>query len=261
MPEHDVVLAYLHPNQVGHNFHQSLLRMVMWDSQHDRRLGQYLTMRSGSGGIVEARNDVYRQFLELDSTSEWCLWIDADMGFDCDALDQLLAVADPVERPIVGGLCFAWKEVQPDGLGGYHCVARPTIFDWVEHPDGHKRFTGVHDYPRNEVVQCAGTGTAFLLVHRSVIEAVAATADDQGAWFDRLKGSDGSRLGEDISFCVRAASCGFPIHVHTGVVTNHLKELWVDDAVYAQQQTLGRLLEAEQAAAAAGADDRADVGS
>lgn len=248
MPSNDVVLAYLHPNQVGHNFHQSLLRMVMFDMANGQRLGQYLTMRAGSGGIVEARNEVWDQFMALDSRPEWCLWIDADMGFDCDALHQLLEVADPVERPIVGALCFAWKEVQPDGLGGYHCVARPTIFDWIEHPDGHKRFTGVDDYPRGEVVKCAGTGTAFLLVHRTVIEKVAESVDEQGRWFDRLKGSDGSRLGEDISFCVRAASAGFPIHVHTGVVTNHLKELWVQDSVFAEQQTLGRFLAAQEQA-------------
>jgi hypothetical protein len=85
-------------------------------------------------------------------------------------------------------------------------------------------------------------------VHRSVIEKVAESAEEHGRWFDRLKGSDGSRLGEDISFCVRAASAGFPIHVHTGVVTNHLKELWVQDSVFAEQQTLGRFLAAQQEA-------------
>ena len=66
MPSNDVVLAYLHPNQVGHNFHQSLLRMVMFDMANGQRLGQYLTMRAGSGGIVEARNDVYQQLVPVD---------------------------------------------------------------------------------------------------------------------------------------------------------------------------------------------------
>jgi len=238
MARHDVAVAYLHPNTVGHNFHQSLLQLALYDQHNHNRLGQWLTMRSGSGGIVEARNQIHEQVADLPSSIQWLLWIDADMGFAPDSLDRLLAAADPVDRPIVGGLCFAWKEIQPDGLNGFHCVARPTIFDWVEHDDGHKRFTGVVEFPTDEVMSCAATGTAFLLVHRSVVERVAESRDTHGRWFDRIKGSDGSLLGEDISFCVRATAAGFPIHVHTGVVTNHLKELWVTDAVYDQERLI-----------------------
>jgi GT2 family glycosyltransferase len=219
-----------------------MIQLVLWDAQHDGRLGQWLSMRSGSGGIVEARNQVHEQVADLDASIQWLFWIDADMGFEADALDRLLAAADPVERPVVGGLCFAWKEIQPDGMSGYHCVSRPTIFDWVEHPDGHKRFTGVVDYPRNELVQCAGTGTAFLLVHRSVIEAVGANVEEQGRWFDRIKGSDGSKLGEDISFCVRVTAAGFPIHVHTGIRTNHLKEAWISESVFDSERVVAAAL-------------------
>lgn len=225
----DVALAYLHPNQVGHNFHSSLLKLVLWDSQRDRRLAQYLTMRSGSGGIVEARNKVVRQFLDdVESDVEWLFWLDADMGFAPNTLDALLAYADPVERPIVGGLCFAWKELEQDGLGGFHCAARPTLYHWVEQDDGHKRFVGLADYPRNELLPVAGTGSACILIHRSALEKVDAMPN--GAPYDRIKGSDGSLLGEDISFCVRATACDLPIHVHTGIHTNHLKELWVTES-------------------------------
>lgn len=238
----DVALAYLHPNQVGHNFHQSVLQMVMMDFQTERRLGQWLTMRAGSGGIVEARNELAAQFLQLDDKVQWLFWIDADMGFPADGLHRLLAAADPVERPVMGGLCFAWKEIEPDGLNGYHCVARPTIFDWVEHPDGIKRFTGVVDYPRDEVFECAATGTAFLLMHRSVVEAISKEQRP----FDRLRGTDGSLLGEDISACVRISAAGFPIHVHSGVHTNHLKEAWISEAVYDQERIISQVVTAQQ---------------
>jgi len=235
-PKLDVALAYLHPNNVGHNFHQSLMQLVMRDFQIDGRLGQYLSIRSGSGGIVEGRNSLAEQFLELDANVEWLFMVDADMGFEPDALDRLLAAADPTERPVVGGLCFAWKELQPDGLGGYHCVARPTIFDWVEHEDGVKRFTGVVNYERDAMVQCAATGTAFILMHRTVIEAICEASG--GRPYDRLRGTDGSLLGEDISACVRIVAKGFPIYVHTGIVTNHLKELWVGESIYDQERII-----------------------
>jgi GT2 family glycosyltransferase len=224
----DVALAYLHPNSVGHNFHSSLLKLVLWDSQKDQRLAQYLTMRSGSGGIVEARNNVVRQFLDdVEESVEWLFWLDADMGFAPDVLDRLLAEADATDRPMVGALCFAWKELEPDGFGGFHCAARPTIYHWIDQDDGHRRFVGLAEYPPNQLVPTAATGSACVLVHRSVIEAVDAL---DGEAYDRLRGTDGARLGEDISFCVKVAACGFPIHVHTGIQTNHLKELWVSEA-------------------------------
>jgi hypothetical protein len=50
-----------------------------------------------------------------------------------------------------------------------------------------------------------------------------------GGWFDRLRGTDGSLLGEDISFCIRAGAAGFPIHVDTGVRTTHHKHLWLGE--------------------------------
>jgi GT2 family glycosyltransferase len=30
-------------------------------------------------------------------------------------------------------------------------------------------------------------------------------------------------MGEDLTFCLRAAAAGYPIHVHTGVQVGHMK--------------------------------------
>ncbi len=237
----DVALCYPHGNEVGHNFHLSMMRLLAYDFEHGQRIGPWLMMRSGSGGIDEARNEITADFLKLPDSVEWMWWQDTDMGFEADHLEKLLAAADPVERPIVGALCFAWKESALDGLGGFYCVPRPTIFDWIEHDDGHKRFTGKAEWDRDQLLQLAGTGTGSLLVHRSVVEAIAAEADTQGLWFDRLRGSDGKRLGEDISFCVRATAAGFPIHVDTSLKTNHLKQLWVDERIFDQMMVVAKI--------------------
>ena len=186
-------------------------------------------MSCGSGGLVEARNMVAAEFLAGDS--EWLLSIDSDMGFSPDALDRLLEVADPQTCPIVGGLCFAQKEVGGDGAGGFRCEPRVTIFDWVKPAeDLPATFTGRRHYPVNTVVQCAGTGMAFLLIHRSILQRIQAEHGD--TWFTRVPGSDGKLLGEDISFCLRAGTLGAPIHVHTGVKVTHLKNTWVGEPDY-----------------------------
>lgn len=224
----DVVVAYLHPGEVTYSFHSSLNRLVDYDRSRDPsewRLGQWMAVSCGTGGLIEARNQTIRDFLE--GPGEWLLIVDSDMGFQPDALDHLLAVADPEERPIVGGLCFAWKETTPDGVGGFRCSPRATIFDWVEREGQPSVFMGRSIYPVNAVVRCDATGAAFLLVHRNVLEQIRGEHGEH--WFDRVPGSDGSLLGEDISFCLRAGALGIPLHVHTGVKTTHMKHLWVSE--------------------------------
>lgn len=223
----DTLIAYLHPNEITATFHESLIGLLGYDAAHARRIGPYAKVRCASGGIPEGRNQVAAQLLTEPAEIEWLFMVDADMGFEPDVLDRLRAVADKDECPIVGGLCFAQRETQRDGANGFRCEARPTIYDWVEHGDGHRRFTGRAHFPPNTLTQCAATGAACVLIHRSVIERIAEAHGP--VWFDRLRGSDGSMLGEDISFCVRAGAVDAPIHVHTGVKVTHFKNLWLGE--------------------------------
>lgn len=220
-----VALAYVHDIEVAYSWHHSTIQMLLFDAGHKQRMirGGYLACRYGTGGIVDARNKLAAQFLD-ECDAEWLFWIDTDMGYDPDTVERLLEVADPVERPIVGGLCFAQLETGEDGLSGYRCAPRVTIFDWLE-VDGYEKFVGRAHYPANTLVRCAGTGAACILIHRSVLTKMREEHGD--TWYVRVSGTDGKLIGEDISFCVRAAALGFPIYVHTGVKTSHLKNLWL----------------------------------
>lgn len=228
MPDPTVLLAYLHPNTVSHNFFDSVERLVAWDLTHKGyviRSGGPVKFRCGPGGLVEARNDVAAYLLSTDH--DWLLFVDADMGFAADSLDRLLEVADPTDRPIVGGLCFALREYAPDGMGGWCTQPSPTVYQWGTRADGASGFAPMLTYPVNAVVPVAGTGTAFLLVHRSVFEKI------DGDWFTRLRNPDtGQLIAEDLSFCARAHQHGFPVVVHTGVRTTHHKEQWVSEDTY-----------------------------
>jgi GT2 family glycosyltransferase len=169
--------------------------------------------------LSERRNEAVKAL--LDSAAEWLLFVDSDMGFSTDALDRLLAAADPAERPIMGGLCFGLQQRDPDGMGGYDMKPFPTLFDFVK-----GSFEIRWDYQRDMVVRVDATGCAFLLIHRDVLAKF-----DDGTWFDRAKLGD-ELLGEDLSFCARAGELGIPIHVHTGVRTSHHKALWLTEAHY-----------------------------
>lgn len=227
-----VTVAYVHSNEVAHSWHMSLLELVAWDLAHEGRVfrGGWLAMRYGTDGLPAARNEAVQQFLQ-DKDAEWLFWTDTDMGFRPDTVDQLLAVADPAERPIVGALCFAQRELTSDGMGGYRCAPRPTIFDWVELENGHQGFHGRTVYPVNALVRCAGTGSACILIHRSVFERIH---EEHGPnWYTRAtNATTGQRMGEDLSFCMRAVALGIPVHVHTGARATHLKHVWLQEQDY-----------------------------
>lgn len=217
-----VFLGYLHPNELAASFHVSLTELILGDAMGSRHLRSWARIRSSGFALPESRNTLVRQFLQSDC--EWLFMIDADMGFRPNALDELMEVADPAERPIMGGLCFAYREQGIDGLNGHRAIPLPTIFDYIQHDDGLWKFTGRAHYPVNSVVRCAATGAAFVLIHRSVLEAIR---DEHGeTWFERIP-KDGDLLGEDISFYMRAGHLEFPVHVHTGVRTTHMKNIWV----------------------------------
>ena len=218
----DVLLGYLHPNEVTASFQKSLLDLIGYDLSGPRRISTWAMVKCGSGGIADGRNDLAKRFLETDC--QWLFMVDADMGFAPHTLSALLSVADGQERPIVGGLAFAQRESHADGMNGFRCFPRPTLFDWIEHEDGHFRMTGRAHYPANSLVKVGATGGACILIHRKVFEAIGPDP------FDQLRDPNGSgKQGEDISFCVRAQDQGFPVFVHTGIRTTHYKHLWLQE--------------------------------
>lgn len=213
-------VAYVHPNEVSASFHACLNGMIMWDASHHQRLihdtGQ-LAIRCGTDGLVQAREQGVDLFLKSDT--EWLLWVDSDMGWAPDSLDGLLAVADPKDRPVVGGLCFAAKETGGDGMGGHRSVPKPTIYIAE---DG--KYRTADWYPVNRLVRCDATGSAFVVIHRTVLERVGRKF---GCWYQRTLTDDGRLLGEDISFCDRLRQLDIPLYVHTGIRTTHHKDWWV----------------------------------
>jgi hypothetical protein len=100
--------------------------------------------------------------------------------------------------------------------------------------NGEASFCYYGDYTDDAVTRVGGTGGAFLLIHRSVLEKLRAEHGDH--WFDQLYDHAGDIIGEDIAFCARAGALKIPVHVHTGVKTTHHKDLWVSEEDYVLQK-------------------------
>jgi len=227
-----VQVAYMHGTRVSHSWHNSMMNLVGYDKSIG--LNVITTMPfgvacSGPNSLVEGRNMAVAHFLDKTHT-EWLFFVDTDMGFTPDSMERLLVAADPVERPVVGGLCFAMKHIKSDRQGGFRVLPVPTLFMFAENEGQGLGFANRFIYPPDSMVQVAGTGAAFLLIHRSVLEAIRAEMGD--IWFNFVQYGDGAQVSEDLSFCWRLNAMGFPVFVHTGVKITHHKELWLSEEDY-----------------------------
>lgn len=207
-----VIIGYVHPGTVRAEFCASLLAACM---EGPVPVASVLAVGSGPN-ISTARNVVCRQFLEQDA-AEWLLMLDTDMCFTADVPARLLGAADPVERPVIGALCYSQNTDDPAG------EPYPTMYELTEAPDEGLLFVRYKRWPEGAVVQVAGTGAACLLIHRTALERAEKAAGDRAApWF--RESVSGSRLvGEDLTFCLRCAAAGIPVHVATGVTVGHMK--------------------------------------
>ena len=249
-PHPKVAVAYLHPGEVSAAFSMSLLKLMLHESFRTGMPPLVMANRCSSGNIVEGRNEVAQQM--LDSTPcEWLLFTDADMGFAPDSLERLLASADPQDRPVVGGLCFAVKRTGTDPdthAERFQCM--PTLYNWRELPD-RVGFQVVENYERDALQVVGATGAAFVLIHRSVLQKIRDTYGDR--WFDRipheLPKPNGTLFSEDMSFCIRVAGIDVSLYVDTAVKTCHDKGgRFYDESEWDQQM---RALETSVPAAVA----------
>ncbi len=241
-----VQIAYLHSGRVSHSWHQSLMNTIAYDKSVGLNVintAPYAVACSGPNSLVEGRNMAVSHFLDKTEAS-WLMFIDTDMGFQADAVERLLVAADPVDRPIVGGLCFALKHMGPDGKGGFRVLPVPTLFMWGQNDKQGQGFCNRFRYPPDAMLKVDGTGAAFLLIHRRVLDEMRFIYGD--AWFDFVQYDDGTQVSEDLSFCYRARSMNFGLHVHMGVQITHHKEFWLDAGDYAmpQREPMARQMDA-----------------
>jgi len=206
----DAVIAYIHPGTVRAEFCASLLAVCI---EGATRVRTVIALESGPN-ISTPRNMIVRDFLE-DNLAPWLLMIDTDMWFPGDTLDRLIAAADPVERPVMGALCWSL-------VGGERF---PTLYELTEKQPGQLAFRRYSKWLEETVARVGATGAACLLMHRDALLAVEKSSKDPAApWFRETSvGAPLALMGEDMTFCLRLGAAGIPVHVHTGVKAGHMK--------------------------------------
>jgi hypothetical protein len=129
----------------------------------------------------------------------------------------------------------------------------PTVYDLIDTGD-EVGFSPNPDYGRDQIVETKGTGAACILIHRDAL--VKVRAKDGDAWFNPITHPTGLRgkprtFSEDLSFCVRLAAVGVPLHVDTRVKTVHHKGgMFLDEELFLAQQAAAAADQASELAAA-----------
>lgn len=232
-PGEKAVIAWLSNGRPALEFMTSVIRSYQLDVTKGvgrfSEEGWYISGRSGVN-ISHARNRIAYQFLHLPHKPEWLWLVDDDMRWPADSFEKLLTQARP-DR-IIGGLCFAYG---PEGR------VIPTIF-FRDELGRHKAVDEDYKIPSDSLLQVAGTGAAFLVVHRdALIEIAKQTPRSPNPWFreHEMPVTDQETgkiipwwVSEDLFFCDMAERAGISIWIHTGVEVAHRKPHWLTRSLY-----------------------------
>jgi len=152
-----------------------------------------------AGRLDNSRNEVAARFMRRDV--EWLLTIDTDIVFRAEDFDALVASGDWA-NPVVTGCYFVDEKPPRLAAARTEGMLIKSLEDWKE--------------DALEPVDWCGAG--FMLIHRSVFEAIGPNPYRQD-----VLAPNGDLVGEDYAFCHRAREKGFPIMLNTAVFLGHVK--------------------------------------
>lgn len=204
---HSIALCNLNPGEVRVEFLQCL--METWVGDHnDRRLISHIRAMVGGPLISIYRNQAVEWFL-TDTNADWLLFIDSDIVWKLSDIYTLYDCADHSIFPVVAGV---YPMVLPEGV-------RAGIFTY----DKDQNPVPWETVPDNEMIPADGVGAGFLLLSRSLLNAMKDIYPHAEPWFTQYA-SDTMVYGEDFSFCMRVKQMGYPTMVNTAVQLAHIKK-------------------------------------
>ncbi len=241
--EDDVLLGFCDNGSVQTCFMTSVLDAFTEDQSREMRGGRRrLTEMFNAPGpyIHDNRARIARYFLEC-TDKQWLWMCDNDMDFPRYTLYELLDAAEEHQLPIVGA---AYWNTYP---------GRAIYLSWlVIHPE--RGFVAVPEFPddRDTPAEVNALGMGCTLIHRQVLQDVADShpndpwdtfsADillrfedggmimvpsvrdaDPEMMKTRTLAEDPIRLGEDVTFCIRARMAGYKSYGLPSLVVEHNK--------------------------------------
>jgi hypothetical protein len=208
-----LAIAWASGGHMEPEFWTSLLEFLLHEgSPKGRKIFAGIAERR-SPYVDDNRNLCVRDF--LNGPADTLLFVDPDHRYGVQQVYALIDSLGP-DRAIVGGLYFnywqdgniypVWRQWNEDGSLGHVTRVKP-----------------------DEMIEVAAVGAGFMAVQRRVFEEMEKAKLDNGnwPWFGRDV-VQGVHVGEDVTFCLRAAKLGFKVWGNSHVIVDHKKGTWLN---------------------------------
>lgn len=198
-------IGYVHPGKVHHAFMESVMQTLF---EYPRAV---LMPRQAGPNLSRFRNDVVRKFLLVEEPKlEGLLFVDTDVIFTPWDVEQIIETPYSITSAV-------YFNPLPDG-------STFPVFNI-----GTKKLRqGDHDDLKaagGKPFRVAGVGMGFCYIKRNVLQTLGTGA----LWpFGEYMNPDGTPVGEDVGFSIRARHHGFDCWVDPQITVRHIKEheLW-----------------------------------
>lgn len=149
--------------------------------------------------VYDSRNSLGKKALDMDA--DYVLWLDSDMVFEPSLLKDMLKTMEDNNLDILSGIYYRRSEPYT-----------PVIFKDT-HLNGMKCVTSEFDTIPEGLFEIGSCGFGCVLMKAQVLFDVLAKFHDLF--------SPVNRVGEDISFCIRARECGYKIFADPSIKLGH----------------------------------------
>jgi hypothetical protein len=232
-PVPQVVLAWCHNGDVRGDWAECQTELRLVDAL-TRRLMDVTKRPIIEKGLYihRNRNQAVKHFLN-ERTEPWLMFIDTDMLF---APAQFYALYEEAVRGGIGihaGLYYGIYVSEGIGNGQNEVKAAHgggmISSTWLRKREGYVETIAERRLEVRDDLDACGMG--FTLIHRRVLEALAAEMPNHSnAWFGHDEETDPRTgdidgIGEDMTFCTRAKKLGFKIFGHDTVALGHDKHV------------------------------------
>jgi hypothetical protein len=219
--ENDVLAAFCHNGNVMACFMNSLLGAFATDAGRERR--RLVEYHDACGPYIhDNRCRIAKYFLE-HTDFQWLWMLDNDIEFEPDTLYKLLGAAEEHDLKVVGAAY--WNRYNDKG----------SYLTWLRFTnEGIRACAALPEDPAPYPVTALGMGCT--LIHRDALQDVAdfhRAANPEDPWdtfgADLLKYDDGTahRMGEDVTFCLRARRVGYEVFGIPTVLVGHYKPTFI----------------------------------
>ena len=158
--------------------------------------------------IYKSRNDLAD--MAIQAGADYVLWLDSDVIFPSTLMVDLMA--DMEGRDIVTGIYHMRRPP-------FKPVIWKTLRQGIIPQDNESE--DYDDYPKDGIFEVDGCGFGCVMMRASVLQPIVDRYHDL---FAPLPG-----YGEDLSFCIRAKSCGFKIHADPRLQIGHKGSIIISD--------------------------------